>query len=158
EQLLDAPTSELWESAHALYKSAAPGSAEPRVVLVYGLACVLCSAPEETRFEKGHSLLRQAARRFESQGEFAEAALARLYLARAERRRAAVEPELQMLREGFALSQWAGDGALAARTLHELGMSLQQAGRVEEAEAVLLDLESCTEPIAAQERWRWHHL
>jgi tetratricopeptide (TPR) repeat protein len=158
EQLLEAPSLELWEAARAVYRSAAPGTAEPRVVLVYGLASVLCHAPGETRFEKGRSLLRQAARRFEGQGQFAEAALARLYLAQAEGRRGAVEPELQMLREGFALAQWAGDGRLAARALHALGLTLLEAGRAEEAEAALQDLEACTSPAPTPERWRWHHL
>jgi tetratricopeptide (TPR) repeat protein len=158
EQLLRAPTLELWEAARALYKSAAPGAVEPRVVLVYGLALVLCFAPGEIRFEKGQSLLRQVARRFEGQGQFGEAALARLYLARAERRRNAAEPELQMLREGFALAQWAGDNPLVARALHEMGMALLEAGRIEEAETTLQDLEACTDRLSTQERWRWHHL
>jgi tetratricopeptide (TPR) repeat protein len=158
ESLLAKPGPELWDAARALYKSAAPGAVEPGVVLVYGLASVLCFAPGEIRFEKGLSLLRQVARRFEGQGQFADAAIARLYLARAERSQGEVEPELQMLREGFSLAQWAGHSPLAARALHELGMALLRAGRIPEAENVLQDLEACTDQLTFPDRWRWHHL
>lgn len=156
EALALAATPELWEEARALYK-AEPSEARPALLLrLYGLASVLCFEPGDPHFDKGRSLLRQAARRFEAQGQLNDAALSGLYQAKAERKLGQLDQEVLRLQEAFAAAQWGDAPDLVARALHALGLAQLEGRRTVQAERALEDLQAAT--ISGQGRWRWHHL